>query len=98
MYITDSQIGGFGQKEEFNQNNQNIYAGVAYDPDNYPYPTALGRYCEYTHQTTDQSYNSESFESFFTTLELKCDPGEPGKLVWYVEPETPDTVYYQVIR
>lgn len=88
--------GGYGQKGENRKNPQKIYAGVEYDRENYPRPTAVGRYCEWVHKSVDQSLNSESFESFFDTLRLECQPGEPGKLVWFVENDTPDTVYYQV--
>lgn len=74
---------------------QKVFAGVKYD-DGYPYPTAAGRYCEWFRTTVDNPDNYETFKSFFKTLELKCDQGEPGKLVWTVEKDTPDLVYYQV--
>jgi len=38
----------------------------------------------------------KTFKSFFETLELKCDEGEPAKLIWTVKEDTPDLVYYQV--
>jgi hypothetical protein len=40
FYITDSSEGGFGQKSEAEQKKQRVYAGVGYDSDGYPYPTA----------------------------------------------------------
>lgn len=40
FYITDSKEGGFGKKRERDQKMQRIFAGVAYDADGYPYPTA----------------------------------------------------------
>lgn len=40
FYITDSSEGGFGQKSEAQQRRQNVYAGVEYDDERYPYPTA----------------------------------------------------------
>ena len=99
MYITDSKEGGYSQKDltnDIDRKEQKIYAGVSYDDNNNPIPTA-GRYCEYVHRTIDQSHNSISFESFFSTLRLECDEnGEPAKFFWYVEEDTPDTVYYQV--
>ncbi|CAL1688330.1 unnamed protein product [Lasius platythorax] len=94
FYITDSPEGGYGQKTEAQQMEQKVFAGVKYD-DGYPYPTAAGRYCEWFRTTVDNPDNYETFKSFFKTLELKCDQGEPGKLVWTVEKDTPDLVYYQ---
>ena len=40
MYITDSPEGGFGQKSEEEQRQQKIYAGVIFDQDKFPIPTA----------------------------------------------------------
>ena len=40
MYITDSPEGGFGQKSEEEQRQQKIYAGVTFDQDQFPIPTA----------------------------------------------------------
>lgn len=73
-----------------------MFAGVKYDTDGYPYPTAAGRYCEWVHKTVDMSADMETFENFFETLRLECDKGEPAKLVWTVAEDTPDLVYYQV--
>ncbi|XP_020298451.1 protein Skeletor, isoforms B/C isoform X2 [Pseudomyrmex gracilis] len=95
FYITDSSEGGFGQKSEQQQMEQKIFAGVAYDSDGYPYPTAAGRYCEWERIVVDNADNYETFKSFFQTLELKCEKGEPAKLEWTVEENTPDLVYYQ---
>lgn len=39
FYITDSSEGGYGQKTVAEQRKQTVYAGVATDSDNYPYPT-----------------------------------------------------------
>lgn len=75
---------------------QKVFAGVKYDSNGYPYPTAAGRYCEWARTTVDSADNYETFDSFFKTLELKCDKGEPAKLMWTVEEDTPDLVYYQV--
>ncbi|XP_050585241.1 protein Skeletor, isoforms B/C isoform X1 [Bombus affinis] len=95
FYITDSPEGGFGQKTETEQRAQRVFAGVKYDTDGYPYPTAAGRYCEWVHKTVDMSADMETFENFFETLRLECDKGEPAKLVWTVAEDTPDLVYYQ---
>lgn len=40
FYITDSSEGGFGQKSEAEQKKQRVFAGVRYDAEGYPYPTA----------------------------------------------------------
>jgi hypothetical protein len=40
FYITDSSEGGFGQKNEDQQRRQRVFAGVSYDSEGYPYPTA----------------------------------------------------------
>lgn len=40
FYISDSPEGGFGQKKEEDQRKQRVFAGVAYDNEQYPYPTA----------------------------------------------------------
>lgn len=75
---------------------QRVFAGVNYDSNGFSYPTAAGRYCEWTRNTVDNADNYETFKSFFQTLELKCDKGEPAKLVWTVEEDTPDMLFYQV--
>lgn len=73
-----------------------VYAGVGYDQDGYPYPTAAGRYCEFAHKSIDRSAESETFEQFFNTLRLECEPGEPAYLNWTVPMDAPDLLYYQV--
>lgn len=96
FYITNSPEGGFGQLREAKQKVETIFAGVRYDEDNYPKPTAVGRYCEYEHKTIDHSDTIETFEDYMKTLTLKCEPGEPAMLNWTVTDDTPDLVYYQV--
>lgn len=95
LYITDSSEGGLGQKSE-KQAEERVFAGVKRGIDGYLQPTAAGRYCEWTRTTLDNPDNYKTFESFFDTLELKCDEGDPVELVWTVEENTPDLVYYQV--
>lgn len=73
-----------------------VFAGAEYDPVGYIFPTAAGRYCEWVRTNVDNPDNYKTFKSFFETLELKCDKGEPAKLVWTVKEDTPDLVYYQV--
>ncbi|XP_075210705.1 protein Skeletor, isoforms B/C [Lycorma delicatula] len=95
FYITDSREGGFGQKSEEEQKRQRVFAGVNYDSEGYPYPTAAGRYCEWEHRTIDKSAETETFEDYFQTLQLNCEEGKAAILNWTVAPETPDELYYQ---
>lgn len=98
FYITTSPEGGFGQKTESQRSNEKVFAGIARDSEGYFTPTAVGRYCEWAHMTVDMSAESPNFPSFFETLRLDCDQGEPGELVWTVADDTPNLVYYQVIN
>ncbi|BES96550.1 Electron transfer DM13 [Nesidiocoris tenuis] len=95
FYITDNMDGGFGQDTEAQQRKQRLFAGVGYDAEGFPYPTAAGRYCEWEHSTIDKSEESETFEEYRETLRLKCQPGEPSVLNWTVPKESPDILYYQ---
>ncbi|XP_077261427.1 protein Skeletor, isoforms B/C isoform X2 [Temnothorax americanus] len=95
FYITDSPEGGLGQQTGNQIMNERVFAGVERGSDGYFEPTAKGRYCEWVRTTVDNPDNYKTFKSFFETLELKCDKGEPAKLVWTVEKDTPDLVYYQ---
>lgn len=96
FYISDSDEGGYGQKSQVKQRRQTVYAGVAYEDDDYPRPTAAGRYCEWQHLTVDKSSEIETFEDYKKTLKLECENGEPAVLNWTVSMDTPDLVYYQV--
>lgn len=96
FYISDSDEGGYGQKSQVKQRRQTVYAGVAYEDDDYPRPTAAGRYCEWQHLAVDKSLETETFEDYKKTLKLECENGEPAVLNWTVSMDTPDLVYYQV--
>lgn len=85
-----------GQKSQLKQSRQTIYAGVKFEEDGYPRPTAAGRYCEWQHITVDKSNDIETFEEYKKTLKLECEPGEPDYLNWTVSFDTPNLVYYQV--
>ena len=37
-----------------------------------------------------------TFEEYARSLEVRCEAGRPATLQWTVQPDTPDTVYYQV--
>uniref|UniRef100_A0A1I8PS48 DOMON domain-containing protein n=1 Tax=Stomoxys calcitrans TaxID=35570 RepID=A0A1I8PS48_STOCA len=95
FYITDSPEGGIGQKTGLEISKQKVYAGVEFDEDGNPIPTAAGRYCEWEHINVDRSGESETFEDFMKTLTLRCEEGEPGYLNWTVPTDAPETLYYQ---
>lgn len=95
FYITTSPDGGFLQKTLQQQARETVYAGVEFTEDGYPYPTAAGRFCEWTHVGRDKSEESETFKDFFVTLRLECDSGSPAILNWTVPYEAPDLLYYQ---
>lgn len=82
---------------EAKQQVENVIAGVDFDDQGYPMPTAAGRYCEWEHRTIDKSADIETFEDYMKTLQLKCEEnGKPAILNWTVDANTPDLVYYQV--
>uniref|UniRef100_A0A1B0BKY3 DOMON domain-containing protein n=1 Tax=Glossina palpalis gambiensis TaxID=67801 RepID=A0A1B0BKY3_9MUSC len=95
LYITDSPEGGIGQKTGLQLTEQKTYAGVEFDDEGNPTPTAAGRYCEWTHRTVDRSAEIETFEDYMKTLELECEEGDPGYLNWTVPLDAPDLLYYQ---
>lgn len=95
LYITDSSEGGFGQKTENEQRQQNVYAGVAYDSKQFPYPTSAGPLCEWTVKTTDKWAESATFEEYQSSLVLACEPGQSVNLTWTVPMDAPKTLYYQ---
>nr|CAI5861596.1 unnamed protein product [Callosobruchus analis] len=97
LYITDSPEGGFGQKSNEERLAQRVFAGVEYDQDGYPYPTAVGRYCEWRRRSEQKSLETESLEDFMRSLQLNCDEGEPGYFNWTVPMDAPDLLYYQAI-
>ncbi|XP_071827063.1 protein Skeletor, isoforms B/C-like [Apostichopus japonicus] len=84
FYITDDKDGGYGQKTDAEKQLETIYA-----------PPVEGHLCEY--QTG--SYQPDAFNDFLSyksTLKLICPRRTvPGILVWTVDEDTPDTVYYQ---
>nr|XP_022918431.1 protein Skeletor, isoforms B/C isoform X1 [Onthophagus taurus] len=95
FYITSSPEGGYGQKLPSQQRKEKLYAGVDFDQQGHPYPTATGRYCEYAHITVDRAEEFDKFEDYKQTLRLTCEEGEPGMLNFTVPIEAPDTLYYQ---
>ncbi|CAH0554651.1 unnamed protein product [Brassicogethes aeneus] len=95
FYITDSSEGGYDQKTAQERNKQKVYAGVGFDREGYPYPTAFGKYCEWAHISVDKALESNTFLDYMKTLRLECDQGEPGFLNWTVPMDAPDLLYYQ---
>lgn len=55
-----------------------------------------GRYCEWEHNTIDQSKDIETFEEYMKTLHLVCEDGKPAVMNWTVPLNAPDLLYYQV--
>ncbi|XP_077992394.1 protein Skeletor, isoforms B/C-like [Glandiceps talaboti] len=93
FYITDDPIGGYIQKSAQERQEVQVLAGVEFDSDGNPYPTAAGRYCEFVTKDYDRSEESETFDEYFQTLRLECQAGEPAVLNW--TPDTVGTFYYQ---
>ena len=60
----------------------------------------VGRLCQLTETTASQNTrdNCSDLQTYIDTLETpaSCNSGEPGKLVWTPDENTPDLVYYQV--
>ncbi|XP_076250589.1 protein Skeletor, isoforms B/C [Rhynchophorus ferrugineus] len=95
LYITDSYKGGYGQINEELRRDQEIYAGVGFDDQGHPFPTAAGRYCEWAHKSIDKSMESETFDDYLRTLRLECDEGDAAYLNWTVPMDAPELLYYQ---
>lgn len=58
-----------------------------------------GPLCEYTETSISETLRQSCrpFEEYFNSLDFTCQAGEPAKLVWTPDENTPDLVYYQVI-
>lgn len=97
LYITDSIEGGYGQKTPEQQRQQKVFAGVEFDSEGFPIPTAAGSLCEWKHQTIDKWAESETFADYMKTLILECDREveQPANLTWTVPLDAPNTLYYQ---
>jgi len=80
---------------DLQQRQQNVYAGVAYDSKQFPYPTSAGPLCEWTVKTTDKWAESATFEEYQSSLVLACEPGQSVNLTWTVPMDAPKTLYYQ---
>jgi len=92
LYITDDPEGGYADKTPRERQAVRVFAGVSVSASGNPTPTATGRLCEYQRRA---SGTSASFAEYQRTLDLQCQPGEPGVLTWVPDDATPDLVYYQ---
>ncbi|KAJ8920299.1 hypothetical protein NQ315_011960 [Exocentrus adspersus] len=95
FYITDDPVGGYEYKTAEERKNVRIFAGVSQKKDGTLQPTGTGRLCHWTATGDSEADDFDSFGAYQRTLELKCDPGEPGVIQWTPDKDTPDTVYYQ---
>ncbi|XP_054015719.1 protein Skeletor, isoforms B/C isoform X1 [Hylaeus anthracinus] len=95
FYITDDPVGGYQHKTPEEKAKVKIFAGAERHGGEYR-PTAVGRMCNWLpDQNQPRSDEFATFGAYQRTLTLKCDPGEPGLVVWTPDENTPDTVYYQ---
>lgn len=60
---------------------------------------AVGPLCEYNENSAAETVRQTcgSYSDYFNSLNFTCQRGEPGKLIWRPDDNTPDLVYYQVI-
>lgn len=73
-----------------------VFAGVEFDPNGSPRPTAAGRLCQWVENIDQPADSFASYGAYQRSLSLQCDEGHPGILHWTPDENTPDTVYYQV--
>ncbi|KAF0293008.1 Protein Skeletor, isoforms B/C [Amphibalanus amphitrite] len=96
LYITDDKEGGFANKDAAGRRQERVFAGVNAGAIGGAIPTAAGRACNYKPRSgIDMADKVATFEEYAQTLEVKCQPGQPARLVWTVQADTPETVYYQ---
>lgn len=62
--------------------------------------TSVGALCEYTETGTSETIRQtcRPYNDYFSSLDFTCQRGEPARVVWTPNHNTPDVVYYQVIR
>ena len=60
---------------------------------------SVGTLCEYTETSTSETIRQtcHSYNDYFSSLDFTCQQGEPARVVWTPDHNTPDVVYYQVI-
>ncbi|KAH7981787.1 hypothetical protein HPB52_001097 [Rhipicephalus sanguineus] len=95
LYITSDPGGGYEHKSVAERKVERVYAGVARHKNGRPYPTAVGRLCEWQLPLGEQPDEYNSFEQFRQRLQLQCQAGSPAYLRWTPDRNTPDLVYYQ---
>ncbi|XP_050048940.1 protein Skeletor, isoforms B/C [Dermacentor andersoni] len=95
LYITSDPGGGYEHKSVAERKVERVYAGVGRHKNGRPYPTAVGRLCEWQLPLGEQPDEYNSFEQFRQRLQLQCRDGSPAYLRWTPDRNTPDLVYYQ---
>ncbi|KFM72403.1 Protein Skeletor, isoforms D/E, partial [Stegodyphus mimosarum] len=95
LYITDDPEGGFEYKTAAEKKKVKVYAGVSKDRRGNYSPTAMGRLCEWKLPKDLTSDDFETFDEFQESLELRCERGKPGRLIFKPDQDTPDLLYYQ---
>ncbi|XP_077543811.1 protein Skeletor, isoforms B/C-like [Haemaphysalis longicornis] len=95
LYITSDPGGGYEHKSVAERKVERVYAGVGRHKNGRPYPTAVGRLCEWQLPLGEQPDEYATFEQFQQRLQLQCRPGAPAYLRWTPDRSTPDLVHYQ---
>ncbi|GIZ00913.1 hypothetical protein CEXT_127471 [Caerostris extrusa] len=74
-----------------------FFAGVHHDVVNSLYfPTSEGRLCQWSISDEDPEHSvTTSFADSTSALMLSCEPGNPARLIWTPDVNTPDNLYYQ---
>ena len=60
--------------------------------------TLVGPLCELSETGESESIRQtcKSYEEYISSLNSTCQAGEPGRLIWTPDDDTPNLVYYQV--
>ena len=62
------------------------------------YTQTVGPLCEYNENSTSEALRQgcNPYDDYMNSLNFTCQPGEPGRLVWTPDENTPNLTYYQV--
>ncbi|KAI0564420.1 Cytochrome b561/ferric reductase transmembrane [Gracilaria domingensis] len=106
LYITSNARGGYRDLSPADRLTERVYAGINITSQNasgiYDFiPTAAGSLCEFD-TSLRETTNVETYEAFYSSLDTSCTQNDTitrdaGELVWTVEDDTPDVVYYQCV-
>ncbi|CAN8071488.1 unnamed protein product [Agarophyton chilense] len=106
LYITSNPRGAYVNVAPEDRLNETVYAGIEVTVGNSSgifefSPTAVGALCEFKTDVEDTT-DIKSYEEYYRSLDTSCTQNETisnnaGELVWTVEPNTPDVVYYQCV-